>query len=57
MFENHPGHDTECHLKIRITAKPNGTSQNGFACSWTGGHCLPCEKCDSFRLAHKKEST
>lgn len=39
----------DCPLKIKVTAHPNGMSSDGYACSATGGHCIPCKDCDSRR--------
>ena len=42
----HPGWDAEdCPLRITVTADRYGTSSDGFACSWSGGHCLPGDHC------------
>lgn len=43
--EDHPGHDAaDCPLRITINAVQTTTS-NGYACRWTGGHCLPGADC------------
>lgn len=49
-YTNHPGYDApDCPLRQIVRAHPNGTSSNGYGCTWTGGHCLPGDKCDSYR--------
>ena len=46
--EDHPGFDSRgCELIIKINAHHMGLSSNGYACSYTGGHCLPCDACAS----------
>lgn len=53
---NHPGHgSSSCALSITVTASAYGTSGNGYACSWTGGHCLPSKACEGWRAAKKSE--
>jgi hypothetical protein len=48
---NHPGYTAgNCHLRITVNAHRCGMSSNGFACSATGGHCLPeRERCAELR--------
>lgn len=45
-YENHPGFGTDCPCQIRINPHPTGMSSRGFACCYTGGHCLPSDECD-----------
>lgn len=54
--ENHPGHsEKDCPLRMKIDAAHNGTSHNGYACSWTGGHCRKSDACDSRVQQHNQE--
>lgn len=47
---NHPGFAAPtCPMRLTITAKPTTLGLNGYACSVTGGHCLPGQACDSLR--------
>ena len=44
--EDHPGHDAaSCPLRERVVAHPRGTSQNGYRCAFTSGHCMPGDHC------------
>lgn len=44
---NHPGYEAaDCPERIKITAVRTGMSSNGYACSCTGGHCIPSESCN-----------
>lgn len=50
---NHPGHNARsCDLSITVNNQHH--SMNGYACSYTGGHCTPNEHC-STRLKNDKE--
>ena len=43
--ENHPGHEARtCPLSLRVDAQTSRTS-NGYACRYTGGHCVPDDCC------------
>jgi len=45
----HPGWDADgCGLRITVTNR--AIRSHGFACAQTGGHCLPGERCDGWRL-------
>lgn len=49
-FEHHPGFPVDiCQLQITVQPGPYSTSSKGFACGYTGGHCLPGEQCDRWR--------
>lgn len=49
-FYDHPGFEMgECPLRITIVARLYSTSSNGYACSDTGGHCLPDGYCQKRR--------
>jgi hypothetical protein len=51
---NHPGLTAvSCPLRLTINAQPCGTSSNGYACSATGGHCMPEPK----RCAELRDDT
>jgi hypothetical protein len=57
-YADHPGFTaTGCPYRITVTPKgPYGsTSGCGFACSMTGGHCLP-EECKFEKIAKPKQS-
>lgn len=55
LHSNHPGHDNSgCHLRLQINAALYGTSRNGYACSYTGGHCIKTEACAG-RVAEDKQ--
>lgn len=45
-YENHPGFGIECPCQLKVNPAPYGMSSRGFACRYTGGHCLPDEHCD-----------
>lgn len=50
---NHPGHSARsCDLSIVVNNR--NMSMNGYACGFTGGHCVPNEHC-SERLKIDKE--
>jgi hypothetical protein len=56
LHSNHPGHtNSDCPLRLQINAAPYGTSRNGYACSWTGGHCVKSDDCGSLVSAHEQE--
>lgn len=44
---HHPGHTaSSCPNRMTITRAASGSmSSNGYACSYTGGHCRPSESC------------
>jgi hypothetical protein len=47
---SHPGWTADgCPLRITVTPRNGGVTSHGFACEWTGGHCLPNASCDQFR--------
>lgn len=50
-YAHHPGFGEEsCELRLTVTpARGGSTSSHGFACRYTGGHCLPCERCPDRR--------
>jgi hypothetical protein len=53
----HPGWDAEdCPLRITVTASRYGTSSDGFACSMSGGHCLPSEVCAKWAIGDEHET-
>jgi hypothetical protein len=55
---NHPGWDADgCPLRLTVTPKWSVPAAPGFACSWTGGHCLPGERCDARRESARKDPT
>jgi len=55
-YENHPGFEYgECFLMIKVRPIAYGTSSKGFACSYTGGHCLHCFKCGDWRKKTEDE--
>lgn len=40
-YSHHPGFSaTQCEHRMTVTARGIATS-SGFACLWTGGHCIP----------------
>ena len=48
--EDHPGHSAlGCELQITVNRAPCGSSSNGYACSATGGHCVPGDDCAARR--------
>jgi hypothetical protein len=56
-FEDHPGFSASgCPVQMTITAHRYGSSHNGYACSWTGGHCLPKASCKKIVKQYEKES-
>ena len=47
---NHPGwHADGCPLRITVRPVWSAEARPGFACSWTGGHCVPGAMCDDRR--------
>lgn len=53
--EGHPGHTAEdCFARISVTSR-SALSMSGYACGWTGGHCVPGPLCDSRRANYAKE--
>ena len=50
-YADHPGFVADgCTERMTITRSGAwGGVQGGFACRVTGGHCLPCDKCDDRR--------
>ena len=47
---NHPGlNATDCPARITVTPHNGAAHSGGYACSVTGGHCLPSTKCDELR--------
>jgi len=56
LHANHPGHSqVGCPLQLQINAHRMGTSSNGYACSWTGGHCMKNDECAERVSQHKEE--
>ena len=48
----HPGWDAP-NCELRITVGNPTTNHQGFACDWTGGHCLPNKETCPSRRAEK----
>lgn len=48
---DHPGHLTSCELQITVTPPAFGghMSSDGYACSASGGHCVPGDYCEERR--------
>lgn len=43
-YAEHPGFTaTDCEFRLTVTGKNSGAISGGFACSASGGHCLPDE--------------
>lgn len=42
-YAHHPGFEAgSCEHRLTVTPAPSGsTSRHGFACLYSGGHCLP----------------
>ena len=54
--KNHPGYSASaCPVRITISAHTYGSSSNGYACSWTGGHCIPKASCKKIVKEYQKE--
>lgn len=52
-YTNHPGVDaTDC--EIRHVVSNELFSMNGYACLYTGGHCIPDEHCKKRQESHEK---
>lgn len=50
LNQNHPGIDAgDCELRITISGRRTDGGAGGFACSFSGGHCLPGSDCDRRR--------
>lgn len=55
--QDHPGVVAiGCPLRIIVTARRTDGGRGGYACSYTGGHCLPGDQCASRRSALSKET-
>jgi hypothetical protein len=49
-YPNHPGATARsCGLRINVTGNRSDGAVGGYACSWSGGHCLPSDDCDQRR--------
>jgi hypothetical protein len=54
---NHPGHGNgNCPLRTQVNAHIYGTSSNGYGCSWTGGHCVKSDACETRVQQHEAEA-
>jgi hypothetical protein len=54
---NHIGSSAgACPLRITVNAHPYGMSSNGYACSVTGGHCIPSDVCDQRNIDADKQT-
>lgn len=52
---DHPGVlAVGCPLRITVTARRTDGGRGGYACSCTGGHCLPGDQCADRRAAEKE---
>ncbi|MDU8350708.1 hypothetical protein RYA05_02250 [Pseudomonas syringae pv. actinidiae] len=47
-LKNHPGYGSDCNLTMTVIAR-SGSSHDGYACTWTGGHCNPGDQCATRR--------
>lgn len=57
-YENHPGFEAgDCPLRLTIKPHAFGMSSRGFACSSSGGHCIPNKHCKARVDEHKKEAS
>ena len=55
-YTDHPGWVAgDCELRITVTGNNNGSISGGFACSMSGGHCLPDEDLCATRIRHAQE--
>lgn len=53
---SHPGWTADgCELRMTVTPRNGGVTSAGFACSWTGGHCMPGSACEGYRVEASKE--
>lgn len=53
---DHPGFlAPSCPLRITVAAHRTDGGRGGYACSYTGGHCLPGDQCQDRRAALSKE--
>lgn len=56
-YSDHPGHSaTNCPLRRTVTAAFGSSSQNGYGCYYTGGHCTPTEDCSSLVKQCEREA-
>jgi hypothetical protein len=45
-LERHPGSSAHsCPLRVRVTAQSSSEHSSGYACGFTGGHCIPGDYC------------
>jgi len=55
-YPRHPGYRAEgCALRLTVSHIRSDGSGGGYGCSYTGGHCVPDEKCDKRREYAAKE--
>jgi hypothetical protein len=55
-FPAHPGYcAADCVLRLTITALRSDGAGGGYACSVTGGHCLPGALCDHRLREHQRK--
>jgi hypothetical protein len=55
-YVNHPGWTADsCGLRITVTGNNNGSISGGFACSMSGGHCLPEKDLCANRIKREQE--
>lgn len=53
---DHPGVlAVGCPLRITVTARRTDGGRGGYACSYTGGHCLPGDQCADRRAEAAEE--
>lgn len=53
----HPGRDAgDCPLRIIASGRRSDGGSGGYACDFTGGHCLPGEQCaERVRIAEEEQ--
>lgn len=49
-LKDHPGYESDCNLTMTVIAR-TGSTHDGYACTWTGGHCVPGDQCATRREA------
>lgn len=55
-YTNHPGFEAgDCPLRIVVRPHAFGLSSRGFACSSSGGHCVPNDNCKAIVKEHQEE--
>jgi hypothetical protein len=50
---NHPGDGVNCEIRVAVSERRTDGAGGGYACAWTGGHCVPGWMCEERRAAYE----